>query len=105
MERLAWTMASWFLSLYPDHPCARQNFYEWAEDVRPASVLVGSRRLITESPRAWLARMAQREQDMKASPRRRRPRVQADAEGAKPQGEIATAASATPSPAHEAGIP
>ena len=51
--RAGWSVRDWC----NDAAVSDALFYKLAPDQRPSSVKVGGKRIVTESPAAWLARM------------------------------------------------
>jgi hypothetical protein len=51
-----WTISEWVQGAR----LARPTYYTLAVELRPVSTRIGRRVIITESPRAWLLRMAAR---------------------------------------------
>jgi hypothetical protein len=57
IERAGWNVADWCRSA----GVGRTTFYKLQGAMRPECVTVGTRRIVRESPKDWLARMAQRQ--------------------------------------------
>lgn len=54
-QRAGWEVAEWC----PNVPIAESSYYALSPDVAPRSVKIGRKRVITESPAAWLTRIAE----------------------------------------------
>jgi hypothetical protein len=54
MQQEAFRVAAWCRAVQ----ISRSGFYALPEELKPRSIVLGRRRLITESPRAWLERIS-----------------------------------------------